>query len=96
MLKAQSKLDFDILFDEGNKVAERFGIAMRLPDELIEAYRKIKVDLETYNGDTLWTLPAPARIVADRNGIVRAIDSDPDYTRRPEPSDTVEALRKLT
>ena len=94
-LKAQPKLGFDLLFDEGNKVAETFGIAMRLPDDLIDVYRKGKVDLEAYNGDSLWTLPVPARIVADRDGVVPAVDADPDYTRRPEPSETIEVLRAL-
>jgi hypothetical protein len=33
--------------------------------------------------------------VIDRQGIVRAVDADPDYTRRPEPAATVETLRGL-
>ena len=75
----------------------RFGVAMRLPgDDLIEVYRTIKVDLESFNGDTLWTLPVPSRFVVDRTGVVRAVDADPDYTTRPEPSDTVAALRGLS
>jgi len=37
----------------------------------------------------------PARFVIDRGGIIRYVDSDPDYTTRPEPEDTVTALRTL-
>ena len=33
--------------------------------------------------------------VIDRAGIIRAVDADPDYTRRPEPAQTVEVLRRL-
>jgi peroxiredoxin len=40
-------------------------------------------------------LPIPARFVIDREGIVRVAESDPDYTTRPEPADTLEALRAL-
>jgi peroxiredoxin len=94
-LKTQSKLGFDLLFDKGNAVAATFGVAMQHPPELIDVYRRIKVDLEVYNGDTLWRLPAPARIVVDRHGIVRNINTDPDYTRRPEPSDTVAVVAAL-
>jgi peroxiredoxin len=38
----------------------------------------------------------PARFVIDRTGTIRAAQSDPDYTRRPEPADTLEALRALS
>ena len=37
-LRAQMKLAFDLLFDTGNKVAEAYGIAMPLPDDLIKIY----------------------------------------------------------
>lgn len=94
-LKAKLKLDFDILHDAGNRVAESFGIALQLPDELIEVYKKIGVDLEKFNGDTLWRLPVPSRFVIDAGGIVRAVEADPDYTIRPEPDVTLEALRAL-
>ena len=94
-LKAKQKLDFPLLHDAGNAVAEAFGIAMRLPDELVEVYRTIGVDLARFNGDDLWTLPVPTRLVADAGGIVRAVDADPDYTRRPEAEETVEVLRAI-
>ena len=47
------------------------------------------------HGDDSWTLPMPARFVIDRQGIMRWRDVDPDYTTRPEPADTVAALRAL-
>jgi len=39
--------------------------------------------------------PIPARFVIDRQGIIRMAESDPDYTTRPEPADTLEAVRAL-
>jgi hypothetical protein len=33
--------------------------------------------------------------VIDREGVIRAVDADPDYTRRPEPAATVAVLRDL-
>jgi hypothetical protein len=30
-----------------------------------------------------------------REGIVRSVDADPDYTRRPEPETTLEVVRDL-
>jgi len=37
----------------------------------------------------------PARYIIDRDGRVRYARTDPDYTRRPEPEETLEALRAL-
>ena len=94
-LKAKSNLAFDLLHDSGNKVAEAYGLAMALPDDLIAVYGKIGVDLEKFNGDTTWTLPIPARFLLDPAGIVRWVEADPDYTTRPEPEETLAALRVL-
>jgi hypothetical protein len=43
--------------------------------------KKLGVDLVRFNGDHLWRLLGPARFVIDRNGNVRAVDADPDYTK---------------
>ena len=40
-------------------------------------------------------LPLPARMVIDTGGVVRSIEANPDYTRRPEPEATLEVLRSL-
>ena len=89
-------LTFEILTDRGNEVAARFGLRFRLPDYLREVYRTFPLDLERFNGDASWTLPIPARFLIDQEGIIRAAESDPDYTTRPEPDDTLEALRRLS
>ena len=89
-------LTFEILTDRGNEVAARFGLRFSLPEYLRQIYRSFPLDLETFNGDASWTLPIPARFVIDPTGIIRAADSDPDYTTRPEPSDTLDAVRTLT
>ena len=90
------QLTFEILTDRGNEVAARFGLRFALPDYLRKMYRTFPLDLEKFNGDATWTLPIPARFVIDSQGIIRAAESDPDYTTRPEPEDTLEALRALS
>jgi peroxiredoxin len=84
-----------MLRDLGNRVAEAYGLAFTLPDELQAIYLKFGIDLARGNGDGTWRLPIPARFVIDRQGVIRAADADPDYTRRSEPSHTVEALKRL-
>jgi peroxiredoxin len=94
-LVEQRHLTFPILSDHGNEVAAAFGLRFALPDYLRDIYRSFPLDLATFNGDASWTLPMPARFVVDRHGVIRSAESDPDYTTRPEPSDTLEALRRV-
>lgn len=88
-------LTFDVLRDAGNAVAERFGLKFTLPDDLRQVYLKFGIDLPRFNGDDSWTLPMPGRFVIDQDAVIRYADVNPDYTVRPEPSETVGALRAL-
>ena len=94
-MAAKQKLEFPIAWDENSKVAEAFGLAFALPDDLREVYRSFGNDLAVRNGDPSWRLPVPSRFVIDRGGIVRSVEADPDYTHRPEPAETVAILRQL-
>ena len=88
-------MTYEVLRDLGNRVAEQYGLAFTLPEALQAIYTKFGIDLPKGNGDGTWRLPIPARFVIDREGIIRAVDADPDYTRRPEPAQTVEVLHRL-
>ncbi|SKA04468.1 AhpC/TSA family protein [Enhydrobacter aerosaccus] len=94
-MAAKQKLTFPILWDEKSAVAEAFGLAFTLPDDLRKVYLSFGNDLAVRNGDPSWRLPVPARFVIDDGGIVRSVEADPDYTHRPEPESTLEALRKI-
>ena len=95
-LSRTCQLTFDILTDRGNEVAARFGLRFNLPDYLRHVDSTFPLDLEKFNGDASWSLPIPARFPIDSQGIIRAAKSDPDYTTRPEPEDTLEALCALS
>ncbi|MGO9014836.1 MAG: redoxin domain-containing protein [Dissulfurispiraceae bacterium] len=89
-------LSFDLLHDYGNKVASQYGLTFTLPNELRIIYGGFGVDLPKVNGDDTWTLPMPARIIIDQQGIIRSVDADPDYTVRADPQRTLEILKKIT
>ena len=92
-LSRTRQLTFEILTDRGNEVATTFGVRFTLPEYLRQVYRTFPLDLERFNGDASWTLPIPARLLIDPQGIIRAAESDLDYTSPPEPEDTLEAVR---
>jgi peroxiredoxin len=90
------KLTFDILGDAGNQVAAQFGLKFKVSDAVKKVYQEtFKLDIENYNGDASWTLPMPGRFIVDRGGVIRYAQADPDYTTRPEPDETLQALRAL-
>ena len=94
-IKAKNNLAFPVLGDPGNQYAKQLGIAFGVPAELRKVYESFGISLPEYNGDDSWELPLPTRIVVAQDGKIRRIDADPDYTHRPEPEETVAALRSL-
>jgi peroxiredoxin len=94
-MAAKQKLTFPIVWDENSDVAEAFGLAFTVPADLKTVYLGFGNDLAVRNGDPSWRLPVPSRFVIDGQGIVRFVQADPDYTYRPEPETTLEALRKV-
>ena len=92
----RQKLTFDILQDERNTVAEKFGIKWKLPRDVVDLYRdKLHYNLMAYHGNDDWSLPIPARFLVDTNGIIRYAESTPDYSTRPDPDDLVDVLKTL-
>lgn len=88
-------LNFHLLSDPGNEYAAALGLRFEVPNDVKEIYSTFGIDLPKYNGDESWTLPVPARLVIDSDGIIRATDIDVDYTRRPEPEKTLADVNAL-
>jgi hypothetical protein len=65
----------------------QFGLRYRLPDDLIAVYKSFGNDLTIGNGEDSWTLPMPARYVIGTDCIIAYAEVNPDYTRRPDPSE---------
>ena len=90
-----NRLGFPILVDFEGAVADRFGLRIKLPDQLVEVYKQFGNDLARINGEPSWTLPMPARYVIDRDGVVAYAEVNPDYTMRPDPSELFPILDSL-
>ena len=93
--RRDNKLDFPILSDPGAAVADEFGLRFSLPDDLIEVYRQFGADLAEVNGDPSGVLPMPARYVIGMDGVIAYAEVNPDYTRRPDPSELLPVLDRL-
>ena len=90
-----NKLDFPILSDVKSELANAFGIRFALPDYLAETYKAFGNNLPVINDDPAWVLPMPARYVIGTDGIIAYAEVNPDYTRRPDPSELLPVLDRL-
>ncbi|WP_088343816.1 MULTISPECIES: peroxiredoxin-like family protein [Rhodomicrobium] len=88
-------LSFPILSDTNSDVAAAFGIRFHLPDYLVELYKAFGNDLPVINDDASWVLPMPARYVIGTGGVIAYAEVNPDYTRRPDPSELLPVLDQL-
>ena len=94
-MQEEHQFDFPILFDEGFKLSDELRLTHEFPDDLKAVYKKLGADLPAINGTKKWLLPMPARYLVDASGLIRDSAINPDYTKRPEPRDTVELLRLI-
>jgi len=92
----QNELGFPILSDANSEVAGAFGIRFALPDDLIALYKRFGNDLPAINADPSWVLPMPARYVIGTDGVIAYAEVNPDYTRRPDPSELLPVLDRLS
>jgi peroxiredoxin len=95
--KAQvtNKLGFPIVGDKGGELAAKFGIRWQLSEDLKAVHKQLGADLVAFNGEDSWSLPMPARYVIGQDGVIAYAEINPDYTRRPEPSDVFPVLDQL-
>jgi peroxiredoxin len=86
-------LEFPVLSDEGGEVIGTYGLKYDVASR--EVYETAGVDLAKFNGNGGWILPAPAVFVIDREGTVRFVSVNGDYTERAEPDEPLAALDSL-
>ena len=89
----ENEISFPVLSDVGNAVARDFGLVFTMPRELWPLYEQWGIDVVDHNGDDRHELPVPGTFVISTDGIVTWRFVDPDYTKRAEISDVLEALR---
>ena len=88
----KNALEFDVLSDVSNKVAEQFGLLFTLDERIQALYTQFGIDFEHYYGDKSFKLPLPATYVINQEGVITYAFLNEDYTLRAEPTDIMAAL----
>lgn len=95
MLKAQAGDAIPILTDVDNGYALSINLAIWIGQEMQELMASSGYALDLYQGNGAWMLPIPATFVVSTQGIIVARHIDPDYRRRMDVDDLLDAVRKL-
>jgi peroxiredoxin len=88
-------LQYEVLSDQGNRVAREYGLAYPLNSDVRRIYAEFGVDLSIYNADNSWELPLPGTFVIDCEHTIRHCHVDADPSNRLEPEVIISVLEKL-
>ena len=93
-LKEGKRLEFEILFDENNKLAGKLGLVYGITPELKAIYQQFGIDLAKTQGNSDWNLPVPATYVIGKNGKIVFAFVDVDYKKRADTAEVIGAIPK--
>jgi peroxiredoxin len=93
--KEKNELDYFVLSDKGNEVADEYKLVYKLPPYLVDIYKDKGLDLEKANDSDSWTLPVSATYIIKQDGTIAYEYTKADYKDRVEPSGVVEKLKSL-
>jgi len=86
---------FPVLWDEGNRIADAFGLTHDFSDATRGLYMAAELDIEAINGvEAGWTLPLASTYIIDKAGMIRHVVVTADWRVRPDPHDTLERLKQ--
>ena len=85
-------LEYTLLSDHENKIAEAFGLVFELPQEARETLKELGTDVGAHNGTYDWSVPITATYVIGLDRRILLTDCGPDYRQRIEPETVISVL----
>lgn len=87
---------FPVLSDNGCAVAQSYGLAYDVGEDLRAVFTELGHLLPAINGTDRWLLPVPATYLIDRDRRVLLASVDTDFRHRLEPQTILDALDCLS
>ena len=92
--KERHSLQFQVLSDASNEVADRYKLAYTVPNYVVDHY-DLSSKLNTHNGNDENRLPLAVTYVIAKNGVVEYAFLDADYKNRATPEEIITVLNTL-
>lgn len=96
-MKAKHSLEFEVLSDKGNFVANQFTTIIKNSIKAVDEAKKLGVNFYDFYDDESREIPIPAVFIIDKEGtVVFAKSEGGDYSLRVEPEAILKALQQIT
>lgn len=92
--KEKQMLEFQVLSDVNNRVADKYRLAYKVPDYVVDHY-DLSSKLNSHNGNDANRLPLAVTYVIAKSGIVEYAFLDADYKNRATPEEIISVLKEI-
>jgi len=92
----QPDIGYTVYSDSKLSATRAYGLAFRMPDDMVEKYLEWGIDLEGVSGETHHVLPAPATFIIGTDGVIQFQYTNPDYKVRLHPDVLLAAAQTYT
>ena len=89
----KDSLDYTLLSDSKTTAAQALGLAFKVEENVVERYKKNKIDLEEASGERHHVLPVPAVFIVGMDGIIKFEYVNPNYRVRVDADVMLAAAR---
>jgi peroxiredoxin len=84
---------YTLLSDSAMNAAHAYQVAFRVDQATLAKYKEYGVDLQQTTGQSQPELPVPAVFLIDKQGVIRFVHANPDFTTRISPEDLLAAAQ---
>lgn len=92
--KEKHALEFEVLSDVDNVVANQYKVVFKLTDDVARIYED-GFGLSNYNGNNKGELPLAVTYIIGQDKVIKYAFLDADYRKRAEPQDLVDFLKGM-
>ena len=89
-------LTYHVLTDSQGHFAKELGLVFEMPEYFVTALGHLGADFELMYGSKRVSMPVPAEIVVDKDGVIQFSAAHANYTQRTPVSKILEVLEGLT
>lgn len=95
-MEKKSGAEFTLLYDEGYKISDAYDVTFKPSKATLITYNTmLGAKLKKTHSDDSQRLPIPATYVIDKSGTITWRQFNPDYKKRSNVADILEALDKI-
>ena len=78
-----NKLTYTVIYDCQEQIMKDYDVMFNVTQEYQDKIKsKLSVDIASYNGRDAAHLPVPATYIINKQGVIVAVQFDPDYQNR--------------